>query len=356
MVFNHLDLTLALKSSRPRRDIIPESPHTVLNQDIACWSDFNPLCLAERVKNGLHGVQQPPEPSLGSHQGGHESPPTLFQLEETFSHIGSNCSESDARIYLTQTPSDAGPSTVVWASPEPTWGQWSCLSFSYCISVMTEHDAKAVYAMDSSGSESESEVLFDPESPLPPVYECTQDGVMHLWLIVPNRPSVDGMMQLSEEQMRAAVKFYDLSSLSNGSSAATTTIATKNKATVDPYDCKLKDDDGAGGHHYYADAPGTGAGAVLLSCSDGNEVDTVALAVLLLTRHHSRTHTRNAARGLRAHAPSAEAGHCVGSELYTTYRASRLIDDDPRVSHVWKGLLEWQDVERVQEALLSCVY
>ena len=327
------------------------------NPDIACWSGFNPLCLCEGVKNGLHDVQQSPEPSLSSRRRAPGSPPTLDQLEETFSHVGSSSSESDAGIYLMQTASDAGPSTVVWAAPELTWGQWPCLSFSFCISVMTELDAKAVYVTDSSGSDSDSEVLFKPESPLPPVYECTLDGVRHLWLIVPSRPSVDGMMQLSEEQMRAAVGFYDRSSLSSGSNAAATATATKDKATVDPCDCKRKDDDNDGSqyHCYYADERDTGAGTVLLSCIDGNEVDAAALAVLLLTRHRSQTHSWNAARGLRVRA-DADAVDDFGSESYSSYRASRLVDEDPRVSHVWKGLLEWQDVERVQAALLSCVY
>jgi hypothetical protein len=241
---------------------------------------------------------------------------------------------------------------------------------------MTERDASAVYAVDPPESESESESDFDldldseTEAPLPPVYECTLDGVMHLWLIVPSRPSVDGMVQLSEEQMRAAVEFYDRASLSlslglgPGSGAAAT--ATIDKAAVDPHDCKRGDDedDHPGYHHYYADARDAGAGAVLLSCADGNEVDAVALAVLLLTRQHSHSRSRgyergrSATRGVRlgAHgvAVAASASHGVGS--YTAYQASRLIDDDPRVSHVWKGLLEWQDVERVQTALLSCVY
>jgi hypothetical protein len=307
MVSNHLDLTL----------------------ENACWSGFTALYL-----------------------------PTLDQLEETFSHVGSSSSEPDARIYLTQRPSDAGPSTVVWTSPKPTWGQWTCLSFSYCISIMTERDADTLYAVDTSEPESEPK----PKSPLLPVNECTMDGVIHLGLVVPNRPSVDGMVQLSEEQMRAAVEFYDRSSLSSGPSVTATATATRTKdIAVDPYDCKWEDENGDAGYHlYYADARNAGAGAVLLSCADGNEVDAVALAVLLLARHHSRSHShpqglRDAARGLGAHAFAADAGQGIWSESYTAYQASKLIDDDPQVSHVWKGLLEWQDVERVQAALLSCV-
>ena len=375
MALHLSDQTSSFKSSaRPRRDILPESPRTT---EFACWSGFNQLCLGERVKNGLRGVLQPTKPSLGSCRSLDESQPTLDELENTFSPIGS--SSSDARLYLTQTPFEAGPPTVVWASPKPTWGQWPCLSFSYCISVMTERDASAVYVVDTPGSESGSDSNLDLDmdmdsetgSPFPPVYECTLDGVMHLWLIVPSRPSVDGMVQLSEEQMRAAMEFYDRCSLSMslssgppGSSAASTaTIA------VDPYDCKRggeDDDDDPGYHHYYADArdADSGAGAVLLTCADGNEVDAVALAVLLLARQHSHSHPRgydrgrSATRGVRpgAHGVVVDVPACHGVGSYTAYQASSLIDDDPQVSHVWKGLLEWQDVERMQAALLSCVY
>jgi hypothetical protein len=185
---------------------------------------------------------------------------------------------------------------------------------------------------------------------------------MHLWLIVPSRPSAGGIVQLSDEQMRAAVKFYDRSSLSMGSGSA----ATNEKAVVDPYDRKREESQDAGNHHSYADArdaaAGAGVGAVLLSCADGNEVDAVALAVLLLTRHHSpshslRTYSRVNERLRRLHAARGcgPGGHaCHGIGLYTAYQASKFIDDDPRVSHIWKGILDWQDVERVQAALLSC--
>ena len=47
---------------------------------------------------------------------------------------------------------------------------------------MTEQDANTVYVVNASKSEA------DPKEPLPPVHECTLDGVMLLWLIVPNRP------------------------------------------------------------------------------------------------------------------------------------------------------------------------
>jgi hypothetical protein len=239
---------------------------------------------------------------------------------------------------------------------------------------MTERDANAVYTVNTSedDSDSEEEESDSPESPLPPVYECTLDGVMHLWLIVPSRPSADGKVQLSEEQMRAAVKFYDRSGLGMGPGSATTATRKNEKAVVDPYDRKREEGgkyDDTGNRHPYADArdAGAGAGAVLLSCADGNEVDAVALAVLLLTRHHSRSRSRSHPRPSRgndrlrrlhaARGCGLGAAHSAchgGAGSYTAYQASRLIDDDPQVSHVWKGLLEWQDVECVQAALLSC--
>lgn len=364
MAIHCSDLAPSLKSSaKPRRDILLESPRTASNPGNACWSGFNPFCLGEGIKNGLRSVLPSPTPELSpsSSRNSHESlsQATLDQLEQTFSPIGS--SDSDARIYLTQTSFEVGPSTVVWAIPEPTWGQWPCHSFSYSISVMTERDANTAYVADTPESEAEA------EEPVPPIYECTLDNVMHLWLVVPNRPSADGMTQLSEEQMRAAVDFYDRSSLSSlslgaGAGADTVTTVKKDKA-VDPYDSNRDDDDdNAGYHHYYADARKAGAGAVLLSCADGNEVDAVALAVLLLTRHHSRfdPDSDSCSRGYpdRRHRHAAAARELrprdVGS--YTAYQASQVIDDDPQVSHVWKGLLEWPDVGRVQAALVSCAY
>jgi hypothetical protein len=224
---------------------------------------------------------------------------------------------------------------------------------------MTECDANTMYAVDTPESDAEA------EKPVPPVYECTSEGVKHLWLIVSNRPSADGMVQLSEEQMRAAVLFYDrfsLSSLSLGAGAVTT---VKKDKTVDPYDSNPDgDNDNAGYRRYCTDAreAGAGAGAVLLSCADGNEVDAVALAALLLTRRHSRFDSDSHSRGYhdRRYRHTAAArrlrvgAHDIGS--YTAYQASQVIDDDPRVSHVWKGLLKWPDVERVQAALVSCAY
>jgi hypothetical protein len=365
MAFYRSDLVPLKSSARPRRDILPESPRTVLNPGNACWSGFNSFCLpvGEGVKNGPCSVLQPPtpEPSSGSSRSSHESllqeASTLDELEKTFSPIGS--SGSDARMYLKQMPFDVGPSTVVWDFPKPTWGQWLCHSFSYCISVMTERDANTVYAPVVDTPESE-----EPE-PVPPVSEYTMDGVMHLWLIVPNRPSADGVVQLSEQQMLAAVEFYDRSSLSRLSLGTRAVPTVKEDQVVDPYDCSQDgSDDNAGYHHFCADAreAGPGAGGVLLSCAEGNEVDAVAIAVLLLTRHHSRFDSDSRSRGhheRRYRHVAAARGLRVGprdNRSYTAYQASQVIDQDPRVSHVWKGLLEWQDVERVQAALVSCAY
>jgi hypothetical protein len=222
---------------------------------------------------------------------------------------------------------------------------------------MTERDANTVYVVDTPESKAEA------EAPVAPVHECTMDGVMHLWLIVPNRPSADGMVQLSAEQMRAALEFYDrssLSSLSSGAGAGAGAVTTMKKdEAVDPYDSNRDgDDDNAGSSHCYADA--REAGAVLLSCATGNEVDAVALAVLLLARHHSRfdSDSDSDSRGYhyrRYRHPTVARGlgaHDIGP--YTAYQASQVIDDDPLVSHVWKGLLGWPDVERVHAALVSC--
>ena len=358
MVFHSPDLASSLESSaRSPHDILPESPRTVLNPGNAWWSGFDPFCLGEGIKNGLRNVLRPltPELSPSSSRNSHESLPeaALDQLEQVFSPIGS--SDSDARIYLARTTFDVGPSTVVWAFPEPAWGQWPCHSFSYCISIMTERDAHAVYEVDTPESEAEA------EEPMPPICERMSDGVVHLWLIVPDRPSADGMVQLSEDQMQAAVEFYDRSSpsrlsLSAGGGDAAMTAKKKDKV-VDPYDSNRDDaDDNA---KYYTDVHEASAGAVLLSCAGGNEVDAVALAVLLLTRHHSRfdsdSHSRDSHdRWYRnVTAPQLEA-HDVGP--YTAYQASQVVDDDPQVSHVWKGLLTRPDVERVQAALVSCAY
>ena len=159
--------------------------------------------------------------------------------------------------------------------------------------------------------------------------------------------------------MHAAVEFYDRSSLSSLSLGAGAVTTMKKDKAVDPYDSNQDDDDdNAGYRHSYTDARQAGAGAVLLSCADGNEVDAVALAVLLLTRHHSRLDSDSHSGGY--HDPCyrhAAAGRGLGARdvgSYTAYQALQVIDDDPRVSHVWKDLLEWPDVERVQAALVSC--
>ena len=51
-------------------------------------------------------------------------------------------------------------------------------------------------------------------------------------------------------------------------------------------------------------------------------------------------------------ATTARGGEFINSQAYC---ASRFIETDKGVSYVWKGLLEWQDVERVQTVLRSSV-
>ena len=219
---------------------------------------------------------------------------------------------------------------------------------------MTERDAEAVTVVETPVSDKQ----------FPPVYECTSDGVMHLWLIIPSRPSADGTVQLSREQMRAAMEFYDRSSMSNLSLGASAVMTVKKKdKIVDPYDSNWDaDDDNTGYPCSDVEARVAGAGAILLSCADGNEMDTVALAVLLLTHHHSRfdPDPDSDSRGYHDHCyRHAAAARRLGARdigSYTAYRASQDIDDDPRVSGVWKGLLGRKDVERVQAALVSCAY
>lgn len=314
-----------------------EMPRVASTPNTPRWSGLDPLNLAERVKNGLLAVLKPRERELLSDVPGspHESPLALDHDERAFSPIGAS---TGARLFLTRTPPDTVPSTVVWASPQPAWGQWPCHSFSHCISVLTERDAKVAYVLDAS------------ELPLPPVYECTMDCVLHLWLVVPSRPGgVDrdgdgdgdgsGLTRLSEEQMRAAVEFYEYSGATNATDGDGAEAAMEEEEEEDGYSSASEED-----ARYYVGSRQAGA-AVLLSCAEGNEVDAVALAVLLLA-HHSRRCDRRPSRG--------RGERCGGSS--PTYRASQLIEDDPGVSHVWKGSLEWQDVERVQAALRKCLY
>lgn len=148
------------------------------------------------------------------------------------------------------------------------------------------------------------------------------DCVEYLWLIVPQRPSAGGKMQLTEEQMKAAVKFYERAG------------ATDEKAEKSFTDCCGLKGDGAGRCAEICEE-----GAVLLSCANGNEADAVALAVLLLA-HQSRGYDYQCVLD----------GHHGGPSV-AAYGASRLIEEDPGVSYVWKGLLGWQDVERLQAAL-----
>ncbi|KAI0288710.1 hypothetical protein BC826DRAFT_1188263 [Russula brevipes] len=242
-----------------------------LSADSGCWSGLNPFRSSYESRHALDDQQ-------------------------TFSPIGTS---AVARLFLTRTPPETDPSTVVWASPQPAWGQWPCHSFSHCISVVTERDARVAYVFDAS--------------PLPPVYECTLDGAGHLWLVVPSRPSAGGLVQLSTEQMLAAMAFYERT----GAVAAPAA-----EAGVSP-----------------------SAAKVLCSCADGNEVDAVALAVLLVAHHSRRCDSWPPPWGQQ------HGAHFGRSGSGPAYDASRLIEEDPGVSHIWKGLLEWKDVERVEAAL-----
>jgi hypothetical protein len=147
------------------------------------------------------------------------------------------------------------------------------------------------------------------------LYECTLDDVDH----APSCQVARAYMEYSQEQMRAAVEFYDRSGLSL-SAAAT---ATNGEAAGDSYDCKREGVAAGGYHRHYADARDAGvrAGAVLLSCTDGNGVDAVALAVLLLTRHHSRPHSHSTTPGAMA---AATCTRRVGSELMPTTPLGRM--------------------------------
>jgi hypothetical protein len=118
-------------------------------------------------------------------------------------------------------------------------------------------------------------------------------------------------------------------------------------------------DDNAGYRHYYGNAreAGPGAGEILLTYAEGSEVDAVAVAVLLLTRHHSRFDSYSRGHYERRYRHVAGVrGLRVGARdirSYSAYQASQVIDQDPRVSHVWEGLLGWQDAGRVQAELVA---
>lgn len=288
----------------PHQNTVHERLHAPLIPESAPRPGFNPQSFGEHIRNRPRGVRQLPELSLVS---AGSSQVSLLALDDpnAFSPIGAS---KGVRVSLTITPPDMVPSTVVWALSQPAWGQWPSHTFTYCISVLTENDAKAAYVFGAS--------------PLPPVYECTMDCVEYLWLIVPQRPSAGGKMQLTEEQMKAAVKFYERAG------------ATDEKAEKSFTDCCGLKGDGAGRCAEICEE-----GAVLLSCANGNEADAVALAVLLLA-HQSRGYDYQCVLD----------GHHGGPSV-AAYGASRLIEEDPGVSYVWKGLLGWQDVERLQAAL-----
>ncbi|KAH9055359.1 hypothetical protein EDB87DRAFT_1688294 [Lactarius vividus] len=271
------------------------------------WTTFRPLVptnLRERVKTGLRAVRD----AAGPHPRSMEKHTPDDRPEAAFSVLGA--SAGGAHLCLAQTPPDAPQPTVVWASPQQqqgqdvSWGQWPCHSFTHCITVLTEHNARAMYELD--------------DEPLPPVYACAFDGVAHLWLVVPPRARGGADAQerpvLSDEQMRAAVEFAD----------------------------------GAGAE---AEDHAGAAGPMLLACAERNEVDVAALAVLLLARR-----SRPSGQG-RASFPDRrwrQRGERARAGCTPTYQAARLLDDDPGVSLVWKGLLGWQVVERLQTVLSTC--
>lgn len=270
------------------------------------WSAPRPLLpanLRERLKTGLRAVRDAAGPHLCS---GEKHTPN-DRPEAAFSVLGASAGvHGGAHLCLAQTPPDAPQPTVVWASSEQqgqgvAWGQWPCHSFTHCITVLTERNARAMYELD--------------DEPLPPVYACAFDGVAHLWLVVPPRSrGADAQERpvLSDEQMRAAVVFAD------GASA------------------EAEDKEGA-------------AGPMLLACVERNEVDVAALAVLLLARR-----SRPAGQGRAPCQAQRQRGERAGAACAPTYQAARLLDDDPGVSLVWKGLVGWQDVERLQAVLWTC--
>lgn len=273
------------------------------------WSALRPPSLPanlrERVKTGLRAVRAATGPHVRPIP--HDRPEAAFSAIEASS---SSHGRRGARLFLAHMPPDAPPPTVVWASQGQgvAWGQWPCHSFTHCITVLTERSARALYDI----------ALDDDDAPLPPVNACALDGVAHLWIIVPPRHAgaARGRSVLSDEQMRAAVEFAD------------------------------------------AAAGGDSPGQMLLACAEGSEVDVAALAVLLLARAGGSTR------------PAASAGHDAFPDrrgrsqrrgeqralegCAQTYQAARLLDDDVGVSLVWKGLLGWQDVERVQAVLWTC--
>lgn len=269
----------------------------------ACWSALRPIpaTLCERVKTGLRVVRGVAGPQARSNGEKHRPIPN-DRPEAAFSALGGG-----ARLFLAQMPPDAPIPTVVWASPQQqgqgvTWGQWPCHTFTHCVTVLTERNARALYELD--------------DSPLPPVWECSFDGAVHLWLVIPPRGrSADAHERtiLSDAQMRSALEFVNAAA------------------------AEMQDDE-------------EGVGPILLACAEGNEVDVAALAVLLLARRsrpavHERVPAPAADRRCRQRSERAFAG------CEPTYQAARLLDDDPGVSLVWKGLLGWQDVERLQAVL-----
>jgi hypothetical protein len=300
---NPLSPTSSLRSAAPTTDNlrIYETARTVQDTEheteragaaAARWSAAAlrplPSQLRERVKTGLRAVRAaasgPPIP--------HDDQPSA-----AFSALGG----PGGRLFLAQMPPDAPPPTVVWgASQSVAWGQWPCQTFTHCITILTERNARAIYEIDA-----DAEML--------PVNASALDGVAHLWLIVPPRShhhhhSAGSL--LSDEQMCAAVEF----------------------------------------------AEDAAVGQMLIACAERNEVDVAALAVLLLARRCSRTgqHVGERASSFQDRRHHQRGGGRALAGCAQTYQAARMLDDDPGVSLVWKGLLGWQDVERVQAVLWTC--
>ena len=263
------------------------------------WSALRPLpaSLRECVRTGLRAVRS----ATGPRTIPNDRPEAAFSALDGAS--------GGARLFLAQMPPNAPPPTIVWAGPQGqgvAWGQWPCHTFTHCITVLTERNARASYEIDEDE---------DADAPLPPVSAGTLDGVAHLWLIVPPPPprgTARLLSALSDAQMRAAVEFVD--------------AAVAEEETL-----------------------------LLLACAEGNEVDVAALAVLLLARRSTSAGSRRPAVAERAPTfPDCRArqrGERALAGCAQTYRAARILDDDPGVSLVWKGLLGWQDVERVQAVL-----
>ncbi|KAI0291068.1 hypothetical protein B0F90DRAFT_1824313 [Multifurca ochricompacta] len=299
------------------------------------------------------------------------------------SSIGHNF---DVPLFLTLAPPDKPPRTVIWGAvpsgpppssspswpsmwesrwgsssssslsssslpfssssssrPALSWGEWPCQSFAYCISVLTEWDAFAIYDLDDTAHSYSNSCRF----PIPPVYECTIDGVAHMWLLVPFRPNVEGSMQLTNEQMRLAVEFYDRACNSSSRGAAR---RSSNTTPVSPTTSTMMDDDEYWGREGEREEDDERE-PILLTCIEGNEVDILGLAVLLLARQINRDMFQVGDPSFYGRNWGEKLGRVASTMVY---RTSQTIDDDPNVAQIWKGLMSWEDMDRVQDVLRMC--